>query len=106
MSGRAGKAESKRDPRGRWLAVAAAGVALELLLSAPAAACSVCYGRADKGAALVSSARLGVFLLLGITVAMLAAFARFFFVLRNRALAAERDAIALEWSDLQRSSMP
>ena len=82
------------------------GFALQLLLAAPAAACSVCYGRADKGSALVSSARLGVFLLLGITVAVLGAFTRFFFVLRNRALAAERDAIALEWSSLQRSSMP
>jgi hypothetical protein len=83
-----------------------AGLALQLVAAAPAAACSVCYGRADKGSALVSSARLGVFLLLGITAAMLAAFARFFFVLRKRALAAERDAIALEWSNLQRSSMP
>jgi hypothetical protein len=85
---------------------AASGFTLQLLLAAPAAACSVCYGRADNGSALVSSARLGVFLLLGVTVAVLAAFARFFFVLRNRALAAERESIALEWSELQRSSMP
>ena len=90
----------------RVLPALAAGLAIELLLAAPAAACSVCYGRADKGSALVSSARLGVFLLLGITVAVLAAFTRFFFVLRNRALAAERESIALEWSELQRSSMP
>ena len=82
------------------------GLALQLALAAPAAACSVCYGRADNGNALVSSARLGVFLLLGITAAVLAAFGRFFFVLRSRALAAERDSIALEWSELQRSSMP
>jgi hypothetical protein len=74
-------------------------------LAVPAAACSVCYGNA-KAAPLVSSARLGVFLLLGITVAVLGAFSRFFFVLRKRALAAERDAIALEWAQLQRSSIP
>jgi len=90
----------------RLSAAVAAGLATQLLIAAPAAACSVCYGRADKGSALVSSARLGVFLLLAITVAVLAAFARFFFVLRNRALAAERESIALEWSELQRSSMP
>jgi hypothetical protein len=91
----------------RAVVALATGWAVQLLLAAPAAACSVCYGRAEgDGAALVSSARLGVFLLLGITVAMLAAFARFFFVLRNRALAAEREAIALEWSELQRSSTP
>ncbi len=90
----------------RLSATVAAGFALQLFLAAPAAACSVCYGRADKGSALVSSARLGVFLLLGITVSVLAAFSRFFFVLRNRALAAERESIALEWSELQRSTMP
>ena len=90
----------------RFSLAVASGCVLQLLLAAPAAARSVCYGRADKGSALVSSARLGVFLLLGVTVAVLGAFARFFFVLRNRALAAERDAIALEWSALQRSSMP
>lgn len=90
----------------RWSAGAAAAAAGQLLTAAPAAACSVCYGNADQGEPLVDSARIGVFLLLGVTAAVLAAFARFFFVLRKRALAAERDAIALEWSELQRSTMP
>ena len=93
-----------RSAAGLLAVVSATGV--QLLAAAPAAACSVCYGNADKGAPLVSSARLGVFLLLGVTAAVLAAFARFFFVLRKRALAAERDSIALEWSELQRSSTP
>ena len=90
----------------RWSARAAAAAAGQLLIAAPGAACTVCYGNADKGEPLVDSARIGVFLLLGVTAAVLAAFVRFFFVLRKRALAAERDAIALEWSELQRSSMP
>jgi hypothetical protein len=90
----------------RALQGVAAVVAGWLLAASPAAACTVCYGNADQGDPLVNSARLGVFLLLGITAAVLAAFARFFFVLRKRALAAERDAIAVEWSQLQRSSMP
>lgn len=77
-----------------------------LALASPALACSVCIGNADKASPLVASARLGVFLLLAVTAAVLAAFARFFFVLRKRALAAERNAIALEWSELQRSSTP
>lgn len=76
------------------------------LFASPAFACSVCYGNADQANPLVSSARLGVFLLLGVTAAVLAAFVRFFFVLRRRALAAEREAIALEWSEFQRSPMP
>jgi hypothetical protein len=90
----------------RALVGVATWVAGWILAASPAAACTVCYGNVDKGAPLVNSARLGVFLLLGITAAVLAAFARFFFVLRKRALAAERDAIAVEWSQLQRSSMP
>jgi hypothetical protein len=90
----------------RWSTGAAAAVAWQLLAAAPSAACTVCYGNADKGDPLVDSARIGVFLLLGVTAAVLAAFVRFFFVLRKRALAAERDAIALEWSALQRSTTP
>lgn len=72
--------------------------------AAPALACSVCYGAADSGSPLVSGARLGVFLLLGVTGAVLVAFARFFFYLRNRARQTEVEQIASEWSQLQRSS--
>jgi hypothetical protein len=75
------------------------------LLAAPAAACEVCFSSKATGA-LVTSARLGVFLLLGITVVVLGGFARFFFYLRSRARQAEIDSIASEWAQLQRSSMP
>ncbi|MEO8503090.1 MAG: hypothetical protein ABI609_04250 [Acidobacteriota bacterium] len=82
----------------------AALVLLSGLLSAgPAFACDVCYGAAS-GSPLVTSARLGVFLLLGVTVAVLAGFARFFFYLRTRALQAASQGIASEWAQLQRSS--
>ena len=86
--------------------LAGAGVVATLaaLVSAtPAAACSVCYGAAS-GSSLVTSARLGVFLLLGVTVVVLGGFAKFFFYLRNRARQAEIESIASEWSQLQRSS--
>ena len=75
------------------------------LFAAPAAACEVCFSSRATGA-LVSSARLGVFLLLGVTVAVLGGFARFFFYLRQRARQAEIDGIASEWAQFQRSSMP
>ena len=75
------------------------------LLAAPAAACEVCFSSRASGS-MVTSARLGVFLLLGITVAVLGGFARFFFYLRQRARQAEIDGIASEWAQLQRSSMP
>lgn len=74
------------------------------LSAAPAAACSVCYGSAATTSPLITSAKLGVFLLLGITVAVLGAFARFFFYLSKRARQAEADTIASEWAQLQRSS--
>jgi hypothetical protein len=88
----------------RWR-TGAALAALALLGSAPAAACEVCLGRAANGSQLVTSARLGVFLLLGVTVLVLGSFARFFFYLRRRARQAELDGIESEWAQLQRSSM-
>jgi hypothetical protein len=74
-----------------------------LIQTAPAAACTVCYGEGN-GSGMVTSARLGVFLLLAITMIVLGAFAKFFFYLRNRARQAESETIASEWAHLQRSS--
>ncbi len=84
---------------------ASACVALAILFiqTAPAAACTVCYGE-DNGSAMMTSARLGVFLLLAITMVVLGAFAKFFFYLRTRARQAESETIASEWAHLQRSS--
>jgi len=82
--------------------------AMALLLgalgAAPALACSTCYGAVDSGSPLVSGARLGVFLLVAVTAAVLGGCARFFFYLRNRARQTEIDQIASEWAQFQRSS--
>jgi hypothetical protein len=83
-----------------------ASIVAGALLAAPAAACEVCFGARDSGSPLVSGARLGVFLLLGITFTLLAGFAGFFLYLRNRARQAEMAGIAEEWADLQRSVSP
>lgn len=86
----------------------AAGLAVVLLgafSAIPANACNVCYGAADSGSPLVSGARLGVFLLLAVTVAVLGAFAKFFFYLRNRARQTEIEQITSEWVQFQRSSL-
>ena len=72
--------------------------------ASPAFACSVCFGTEATSSPLITSARLAVFLLLGITVAVLGGFAKFFFYLRNRAQQAESDQLASEWAQLQRSS--
>lgn len=82
----------------------AAALLLGALAALPAAACDVCYGAASSSSPLVSAARLGVFLLLGVTVAVLFAFARFFFYLRSRARQAENGHVASEWTQFQRSS--
>ncbi len=84
--------------------VGALALLLGALGSAPAAACSSCYGAADTGSPLISGARLGVFLLLGVTASVLGGFARFFFYLRNRARQTEVEQIASEWTQLQRST--
>ena len=81
-----------------WIALAAAWSA------APARACEVCLGSGASGSALVTGARLGVFFLLGVTIAVLGGFARFFFYLRQRARQAESEGIASEWAHLQRST--
>lgn len=82
--------------------------AMALLLgalgAAPALACSTCYGAVDSGSPLVSGARLGVFLLVAVTAAVLSGFVKFFLYLRNRARQAETDQIASEWAHFQRSS--
>jgi hypothetical protein len=94
-----------RSARMRVAATALLLSALSAALgAAPALACDVCYGAASTSSPLVSGARLGVFLLLGITVAVLGGFAKFFFYLRNRARQAETEQIASEWTQFQRSS--
>jgi hypothetical protein len=85
--------------------VGLAAAFLAALGAVPAAACEVCYGAADGGAPMVSGTRLGVFLLLAVTGAVLGAFAKFFFYLRNRARQAENEQIASEWAQFQRSSL-
>jgi heme/copper-type cytochrome/quinol oxidase subunit 2 len=85
-------------------AVGAALLLLGLSAADPAAACTVCYGAADNSSPLIDGARLGIFLLLGVTGVVLGAFARFFFYLRTRARQAENEQITSEWAQLQRSS--
>lgn len=93
-----------RNPRSAWRALAVVLPLLAALWVAPAMACTSCYGQEANASPLLNAARLGVFLLLGITVVLLAGFARFFFYLRNRARQFESDSIAAEWARLQRSA--
>ena len=64
--------------------------------------CPSCFGQADGP--MVESARLGIWLLLGVTVGLQGSFAAFFLYLRRRAARLRRreSEIDAEWSRLQR----
>ena len=89
--------------KGRLLARLAlvAGVALSAGL-APAHACQACFG-ANVDSPLVDGAKLGVFLLLGVTLSVQGGFVAFFLYLRRRAKRLQAAELASEWADLQRS---
>ena len=82
------------------LALVSAGL---FWLAAPglALACPVCFG--DAEGPLIDAARLGMFLLLGITLAIQGAFVAFFLYLRRQARRAQDQALDAEWSSLQRA---
>ena len=62
-------------------AVASAVMLLILLTERPAFACPVCFGAADSP--LIDGARLGVLVMVGVTVLVLAAFGLWFLKLRR-----------------------
>ncbi len=84
----------------RALLCAAAGLAL-LASPGTALACPSCYG-ATEGP-LIDAARVGMWLLLGVTLAIQGAFVAFFLYLRRKAREARDQAIDAEWSSLQRA---
>jgi hypothetical protein len=79
-------------------------VALVALLASlePALACQACFG-ANVDSPLVDGAKLGVFLLLGVTLSVQGGFVAFFLYLRRRAKRFQAAELASEWADLQRS---
>lgn len=68
----------------------------------PMLACASCFGAAADSP-LVDGAKVGVGLLLVVTIGVQGAFAAFFIQLRRRAKRFHDAEIAAEWSDLQRS---
>ena len=67
--------------------------------SSSAFACPVCFGAAETG--IIDGSRLGVLVLLGITLSVQGAFAGFFFYLRKRAKRIADIDLDTEWSQLQ-----
>lgn len=82
------------------LVAAILGVLALVAAGAPAHACPSCFSRAEGP--LVDAARVGMWLLLAVTLGLQGAFVAFFLYLRRRAADAAGQAIDDEWSRLQR----
>jgi hypothetical protein len=64
-------------------------------------ACPACFGAEE--APLIDAARLGVLVMLGITVAVQGGFVAFFLYLRRHARRVAEAELDSEWSDLQKA---
>ena len=64
-------------------------------------ACPVCFGAEETS--MVQGTRLGVLVMLGITLAVQGGFVGFFLYLRKRAKRIADDELDTEWSELQTS---
>ena len=65
-------------------------------------ACPMCFGAEESS--LIEASRLGIFVLLGITLAVQGAFLAFFLYLRKRAKQYADLQLDTEWSELQNPS--
>ena len=65
-------------------------------------ACPLCFGAEETG--MVDGTKIGMFVLIGLTLVMQGAFAGFFFYLRRRAKQMADADLDNEWSKLQKVS--
>lgn len=72
--------------------------------SSPLLACPMCFGAEETS--MIGATKLGILVLLGLTLAVQGAFAGFFFYLRNRAKRNAELELDTEWSELQNPSRP
>ena len=97
------KTETRRELArmpGEW--IRRAGMSAVVIVIAGASdllACPVCFGAAETH--LIDGAKLGVLVLLGVTLAVQGGFVGFFLYLRNRAKRMADMELDAEWSELQ-----
>jgi hypothetical protein len=84
-----------------WIARAFTSAAVILAGHSTALACPVCFGAAESS--MIDGAKLGVFVLLAITLAVQGGFVGFFLYLRKRAKQIADIELDSEWSELQRA---
>ena len=85
----------------RTVTVIALTVAVVIGGGADVFACPVCFGAEETS--LIDGTRLGILVLLGITVVVQGGFVAFFLYLRKRAKRIADDDLDHEWSELQNS---
>jgi hypothetical protein len=91
---------SHRPGKGYGVAAAlAAGAAVWLADPRVASACPSCFGQADGP--MADAARVGMWLLLAVTVGLQGAFVAFFLYLRRHAARSADRALDAEWSRMQ-----
>lgn len=78
------------------------GAVLATAGSTSVLACPVCFGAEETS--MIDGTRLGIMVLLGITVAVQGAFVAFFLYLRRRAMRIADADLETEWSELQGAS--
>ena len=94
--------ESLAQGKARLGFVAACTVTFITAGSSVAFACPVCFGAEET--AMIDGTKLGIMVLLGITLGVQGAFAGFFLYLRKRAKRIAEIELDTEWSELQRGA--
>ena len=84
-----------------WIRRAVTTMAAVMIGSSSVFACPVCFGAEETS--LVDGTKLGMLVLLGITLAVQGGFVAFFLYLRKRAKRIADIELDTEWSELQRS---
>jgi hypothetical protein len=97
-----GFAATARQARFRGCAAVTTAALVVIGDSAQVFACPVCFGAEESS--MIDGTKLGIMVLLGITVAVQGAFAGFFFYLRKRAKRLADADLDTEWSDIQRGA--
>ncbi len=85
----------------RRVVATAAAIAVIFGAGSSAKACALCFGAEET--ALIDGTKLGVLVLLAITLVVQGAFVSFFLYLRKRAKHFADAELETEWSELQRS---
>ena len=80
----------------------AAIAAVAIFGSSSVLACPVCFGAEETS--MIDGTKMGIAVLLAITLAVQGAFVGFFFYLRKRAKRVADIELDTEWSELQRAS--